>query len=129
MTAESPTPEGHRERTGEHLGDPIHPLMACGCVAMSVHVQAHDGLLERHPTCFTHVGLHAGACVVAPQQTLPAGRRARCSYFGQQTRKSECDHCAMVCSHEAESSTNLPFFVLKPAASFDEFYCGCHSWD
>ena len=95
---------------------------------MGTHNNAHDGLPEGHPSCVSHFGIDAGACVVVPQPEL-SGRRARCAYYGKPTRRNECEQCRDNCTHETDSSTELPFFASQPEKEFDEFYCGCHSWD
>lgn len=109
------------------------PLMACGCVGMTLHMGAHDGLPAQHPSCFTHVGLDAGACTVVPAPDF-ANRRARCDWYGKAWgRMNECNYDCKErkdgCRCERPSSTELPFFESKPKEPFDTFYCGCHSWD
>lgn len=98
-------------------------------MGMGTHQDEHDGLPSSHPTCVAHFGLHPGACTVVEQPSL-SGRRARCAYYGAQTsRRNECNDCTVICDHEVDSSTDLAFFESKPDEPFDQFYCGCHSWD
>lgn len=74
-------------------------------------------------------------------------RKARCTYFGATTYKvkryssCECSTCIKSmgdsdtgkCSCEREVDSNsakdLAFFKQKPEKPFDEFYCGCLSWN
>lgn len=98
-------------------------ILKCGCNAMAQHNNAHDGLEAGHPTCIVH-----SCCEIAQDPDL-TGRRMRCAYYGNTTYKNECRSCKGVCSHESESSLNTPFFQYKPEQDFDEFYCGCRSWD
>lgn len=51
------------------------------------------------------------------------GRIARCAHFGHKTRDNK------VCTSQAKSSTELPFFKHQPDSPYDEFYCGCWGWD
>ncbi len=103
-------------------------IMECGCVGMVTHTQAHDGLEAGHPSCFTH-----DCCTVNRKPPDLKGRRARCAYYGRPVRRNECDTCAKrsepICMCERDSGTSLAFFVHQPSKPFDEFYCGCHSWD
>jgi hypothetical protein len=105
-----------------------HEIMECGCVSMTTHVQDHNGLGENHPSCFTH-----DCCIVKRNQPDLSGRKARCAYYGRPMRHNECNACSHrpdnICMCEKDSSVELAFFVYQPTKEFDEFYCGCHSWD
>lgn len=107
-------------------------MLRCGCAAMATHSNPHDGLPAGHPSCVIHAGIDAGACVVVPSPDFSA-RRARCFWYGKPPRKSECNYGAKwnepACQCEQPSGTTLPFFVSTPTKEYDEFYCGCHSWD
>ena len=102
-------------------------FLSCGCSATTTHSGAHDGLLPNHPSCFSH-----DCCEVVEPPDL-TGRQARCSEYGRPTGQgnmsSECRDCKDVCMHELPSSIHLPFFTYRPKKEFDEFYCGCHSWN
>lgn len=84
------------------------PLMTCGCAAVGEHVQAHDNLPSRHPSCITH-----GCCEVARIQPDLEGRTSRCGY----------------CRAAKPSSLALAFFEYRPDQSDDRHYCGCRGWD
>jgi len=104
-------------------------MLECGCAGMATHVQDHDGLGPNHPSCFIH-----DCCSVKRNQPDLSGRKARCAYYGSQRHKSECSVCSKredrLCMCERESNAEkLPFFAYQPDKEFDEFYCGCHSWN
>lgn len=100
-------------------------LLACGHVAESTDVYGRPGC----PIC---AGLDPGARTVVSTPDLTK-RRARCTYYGRGLvpGKNECDICKRghPCQCERQSSLNLAFFEYKPDAEYDEFYCGCHSWN
>lgn len=72
-------------------------------------------------------------------QTNLTGRTARCSYYGckyvlqVRYQSCECEECKKNaderCHCERPSSEELAFFRHKPDEEFDEFYCGCKSWN
>jgi hypothetical protein len=98
------------------------PMMACGCTAMSVHKNDHDGLGEDHPSCIAH-----DCCEVVQGPDL-TGRTARCDEYGRAPRKNECDNCRgkEVCSCEKPSSLSLAFFVYRgPGSHWAEDFCKC----
>lgn len=79
--------------------------MACGCAA--------SGTLKRGcQPALVACGLH-GCTEVAEQAPDLAGRKARCTYGG----------------NEVPSSTSLAFFKHRPDRECDEYYCGCFGWD
>lgn len=99
-------------------------MLKCGCSGMMAHNNPHDGLASGHPTCIVHE-----CCEVVPAPDL-TGRLARCAYYGKEVNRNECDRCYGVCSDERPSNvTHLAFFEYHPDQPYDEFYCGCHSWD
>ena len=107
-------------------------LMKCGCVAMTV-CSKKDGVVydPTVPSCLTHDCLDIEA---APPDL--SGRRTRCDYFGRGGfRNYECNYRARTgcsrqqCMCELPSDLALPFFIYKPAAKWDRFYCGCAGWD
>ena len=106
------------------------PIMECGCQANSMGKPAHyEG--EAMPSCVIHSCFKAAA----PQPDY-SGRKARCFYYGKKTRKSECNYKGdvkengeWVCRCERPTTPNLPFMKLLPNKDYDEFYCGCHSWN
>jgi len=98
-------------------------FLKCGCAAAGSHRNEHDGLPKGHPSCMVH-----DCCEVVAAPNL-IGRTARCAYFGKETRRSECSKCGLVCTCECASTIELAFFKHDPEKQFDEFYCGCHSWD
>lgn len=98
-------------------------MLACGHSGFASHRNAHDGLKESHPTCIID-----NCCQVVNSPDL-TGRIAHCTYFGKEAYKSECDNCPSICSHEKPSDIALAFFKQHPEEAFDEFYCGCHSWN
>lgn len=69
------------------------------------------------------------SCIDVVETPDFTGRIARCFYYGKETRRNECSKCGKVCNCEQPSSENLAFFEYKPNEAYDEFYCGCHSWD
>ena len=105
-----------------------HPIMKCGHAANSMGKPAH------------YTGDPIPACVicecfeVAEIQPDFTGRKARCSYYGKSTRKNECGVCSKnedrICRCERDSDPKrLAFFGRRPDKEFDEFYCGCQSWN
>jgi hypothetical protein len=104
------------------------PMMKCGHSA-----NAEDG--HGNPACAI-CAPYPPAYQVWENPPDMSERMARCTYYGKPTRKSECDACdhngtkePHVCQCERPSSTELAFFEYKPECKFDNFYCGCHSWD
>lgn len=79
-------------------------MLKCGCRAVG-SLTTTTG--ERVPYCVTH-----DCGEVAPNPDL-TGREARCPY----------------CKHVRESKTDLPFFMYRPEAEYDSYYCGCRGWD
>lgn len=98
-------------------------MMKCGCSAMAIHKNKHDGLSEEHPSCFIHE-----CCEIIEPPKLES-RKARCFYYGKESYKSECSNCKKICNCERDSKIDLAFFKHIPESEYDEFYCGCHSWD
>lgn len=100
-------------------------LLKCGCNGMATHQNLHDEYKEPHPTCIVH-----NTCEVIEKPSLD-NRLARCTYYGTEisSRRNECNQCRSICTHTEQSNVNLAFFQFKPTEEFDEFYCGCHSWD
>jgi len=96
--------------------------LRCGCSAVALHHNAHDGLPVGHPSCFIH-----DCCEVIDRPPL-LGRRARCSYYGLSYAKHRCGGCGWnneeafvfspkpenadprTCYCETGSDLNLPFF-------------------
>jgi len=112
----------------------VMPLMKCGHTAQAVD---SDG----NPACIICHGITGGATEVDDSPPDLAGRRARCTYYGKSYKVgvrygSECSECNKrykelqfpKCYCERDSNINLAFFNHRPGQSFDEFYCGCHSW-
>ena len=106
------------------------PIMECGCQANSMGKPAgYTG--ESIPACVIH------SCFeVAGEQPDLRGRAARCFYYGKKTRKSECNYKGdvkedgiWICRCERPTTLDLPFMAVKPDKEYDEFYCGCHSWN
>lgn len=71
-----------------------------------------------------------------PLPSLPdlTGRKARCFYYNCEVgRHNETYYPKLMrgnlCGSEVNSDAGLPFFAHKPDKPYDEFYCGCHSWD
>lgn len=97
-------------------------MLSCGCASNAVRVM-EGGV--RIPSCAIH-----GNTTVVPSPRLE-GRVARCAYYGKKTYKNECGKCQNngICQCERPSDMNLAFFSVHPDRDFDEFYCGCHSWD
>lgn len=88
------------------------PLMKCGCAAQAV--DSDSGA----PYCLTH-----DCTEVEEGEVDLSGRRARCSYYGTNSKY------AKPCRAEGDSSLNLAFFEYKPDAEYDTYYCGCWGWD
>lgn len=97
-------------------------MMECGHAQNSWH-ELPDG--SREPACVIC------SCFTAVETPHLEGRRARCFYYGKPTYKNECRECRgkVVCVCEEDSNVNLAFFGQRPDKDYDEFYCGCHSWD
>ena len=107
-------------------------LMKCGHNSMAERVWS-DG--TRGPACFI-----CDCYEVDDNPPVLTGRMARCHYYGKPPRRSECNYNCIPgenCSCELPSSVTLPFFEYrgpgtnhwKGEAEYDEFYCGCHSWN
>ena len=106
-----------------------HPMMTCGHAANSVCSASRGQKFDPPiPSCAI-----CDCLEVAEVQPVFDGRKARCSYYSKSTgRNNECNYGQSrdpVCTCEQPSSSNLPFFASHPEKEFDEFYCGCHSWD
>lgn len=103
------------------------PMLTCGHAANAVQTMP-DG--SRVPACAI-----CDCNEVAQQQPDLTGRRMRCSYFGRatSTRNNEGPCRTMPsgapCTCEQPSSLSAAFFQQHPDEDFDEFYCGCWSWD
>lgn len=97
-------------------------MMACGHAANSTQT-LNDGTTR--PSCIICLCSEVG---VQPDLT---DRVARCFYFGVKTRKNECRVCTRdgFCGCYRPSSMDLAFFEYHPDKEFDDFYCGCQSWD
>lgn len=113
------------------------PLMKCGHRAQGYMSKTYRGVTTpKIPACMICAGLSEEqpdpATVVVPEPDM-TGRMARCAYYGSRTYKNECDICKkqpdQVCHCEQLSTDDLAFFEYKPDKPYDEFYCGCHSWD
>ena len=117
-----------------------HPLLACGCTAMAIHKNEHNGLGVDHPSCFVH-----DCCVIVEKPSL-VGRMARCSYFVRQSGPQKpwrnsgpiygggdktglCENGGQGCRCLVPSDYGLPFFSYHEEKSEDEFFCGCAGWD
>ena len=104
------------------------PILKCGCRANSMG--STPGNRTTRPACVIH------SCFeVAEIQPDMTGRMARCAYYGRAVRNSECNYKGDVkeegvwtCRCE-QPSGQLPFFKHQPDKDYDEFYCGCHSWN
>lgn len=98
-------------------------MLNCGCAAVAVHQDAHDGLPAGHPSCVVH-----GCCIVVATPVL-AGRLARCAYFSKPVRRSECNYrgdVAGVCWCERPSALDLSFFKYRgPGAPEASERCTC----
>lgn len=73
------------------------------------------------------------------------GRMARCTYYGKgplyRFKKYACCECSACrkrmgdnetypkCECSTESKPDLAFFKAHPDREFDEYYCGCMSWE
>lgn len=70
-------------------------------------------------------------------------REMKCSYFGAKTDRSrrygscECRRCLEAmggsdsgrCNCVIPSTEKSAFFKKQPDKEYDEFYCGCQSWN
>ncbi len=113
------------------------PMMKCGHVAQAIEKETGK------PACVICVGITDDAMIIADEgEFVTEGRIARCSYYGQEFHvhgyfANECPVCAerhresgvARCYCERPSSTDLAFFCSHPDQKYDEFYCGCGSWD
>jgi hypothetical protein len=101
------------------------PMMKCGHSANA----EHDG----KPCCVICAGITEGWDIVDTNPPDLSSRKARCINYGKPTRHNECNFGGerdTICHCEQPSDpTHLPFFEYKPEREFDNFYCGCHSWD
>lgn len=102
------------------------PMMKCGCAAQGT-CSRKDGVDYNPPipSRLTH------DCTEIAETRLPDGRTARCTYYGKQPRKNECDQCRKngVCQCEKPSSPDLAFFVFQGEASpyaTEICKCGMH---
>lgn len=103
----------------------MEKILKCGCFGATTHPREHDGLEANHRSCIIHE--------TCEQVDAPSfeGRRSRCFYYGKSPYKNECSECRgkEKCGCEIDSTLKLAFFESKPDKEYDEFYCGCHSWD
>lgn len=106
-------------------------VMKCGHSANAV-----DG--EGNPCCAICAGIDPRAYEVDDTYIQDPKRKARCTYYGKNVGNTkygynECSECAEQednkCHCEKLSSPDLAFFTSHPDKEFDEFYCGCHSWN
>lgn len=101
------------------------PMMKCGHAANGT--TSRMGGIDYDPPIPACVICSCHEQVPTPDMT---GRKARCGYFGKPTRKNECSICKDICRCERDSDPGqLAFFKHCPDKPFDDFYCGCHSWD
>lgn len=102
-------------------------MMACGHAANSTR-RLPDGTTQ--PACVICAGFDPRSSIVVGEPDL-TGRRARCFYYGTAPRQNECRTCTrgVPCSCEVDSNMRLAFFGYHPDKAFDEFYCGCQSWN
>lgn len=100
-------------------------MLKCGCAAMAV-----DG--DGKPACIIH-----NCNEPLEHQPDLTGRKARCSYYGKQTRRSEClyngdvkEDGVWICRCERDSEPTLPFFKFKgedsPSALYNCKICPYH---
>lgn len=106
------------------MTDPILVMMTCGHSSNGLRVK--DG--EHVPACVIC------SCIeIDPDPPKLDDRLARCHYYGKQPHHSECNFdCKWqipICQCQRPSSPRLPFFEYHGDREFDEFYCGCHSWN
>lgn len=108
----------------------LNVMMACGCKANSIGSQA--GSDKKGPACVIH-----NCFTVAEEQPDLTGRKARCAFYGKQTRRSEClykgdvkENGVMICRCERDSALDLPFFKYmgpgSPSAALDCKHCHYH---
>jgi len=101
------------------------PMMTCGHQANSMGKRA--GETEQRPACVI-----CSCFDVDPNPPDLNERKARCTFYGKRTRRNECSVCSKgdgTCKCERPSTDNLAFFQHHPDKEFDEFYCGCWSWN
>ena len=110
-------------------------MMECGHEA--------NGTCEGKPCCvICYDGPDSPGGKIAKVVPDLTGRMARCGYYGGPINKPgsyhgcECPECkkryredCVVCLCEKPSSDKLAFFRYHPDKKFDEFYCGCCSWE
>ncbi len=107
-------------------------MMKCGHTANCEKVES-DG--TRKPYCF-----FCDCDEVMTTKPDLTGRKAKCSYYGKTVyeRNNETYYPELMtknaygkdcCGSIVDSSYGLPFFHHKPDSEYDEFYCGCQSWD
>lgn len=101
------------------------PMMKCGHVANGTKTDTGE------PVCVICSLVDPAGMEIDPNPPSLTGRTARCFFHGRKPYKNECDKCRgkAVCECEEPSSADLAFFAHKTDAPFDEFYCGCRSWD
>lgn len=105
-------------------------LMKCGHSANATHI-SKDG--TKKPCCVI-----CNCVDVDDNKPDLTGRKAKCTYYGMEvdhnetcfpklmTRNSRGRDC---CGSIVDSSYDLPFFKHSPDKQYDEFYCGCQSWN
>ncbi len=110
------------------------PMLACGCRANALGVSAKmraAGQTEPVPSCVIHECFEVNTAL----EDALKGRMARCFYYGSPWgRMNECnydckdrkDGCR--CERPSDGPA-LPFFSHHSEQPYDEFYCGCHSWN
>jgi len=126
------------------------PMMKCGHAAMSTCNKRNGQVFDPPiPTCVI-----CDCTEIDPSAPDLTGRKARCSYFNQRINPpgtyhgSECGKCnqryreknSTICQCQVPSSTTLGFFAYTGPGSkhysaqqgpkeFDQYYCGCASWE
>lgn len=76
------------------------------------------------------------------EETHKEERKARCFYYGKKFTPPytyhgcECETCIKTsedgkchCERSSSDRERLAFFRSLPEKEFDEFYCGCMSWE
>lgn len=89
----------------------MQPMMQCGCRAQGTNSKTGE------PVCVVHIGLDAGATVVADEPDL-SGRIAKCTCG--RTNPSD---------QPLPGYIGLPFFEYHPQSDHDRFYCGHAGWE
>lgn len=109
-----------------------HKILKCGHAANAEKILA-DG--TKIPSCVI-----CDCTEESEIQPLLENRMAKCGHFGLPVsrRNNETKYPKLLtknalgetcCGSIVSSNNNLPFFQYRPDKEYDEFYCGCQSWD